>query len=136
SGHQAAPLRSVGRSPKRLMWGGRLWPRSDGEAVNPDLPLEARRLLMSGGRRSLAVGMRAGAGQLAAMGDQVLLADRLVLEPALEDLARTRRVAGRGREAGTRRVRGHAVPRHRPPGVVLRRGLGEPDVAGVPGELS
>ena len=32
SGHRAAPLRSGGRSPERLMWGGRLWPRSDGEA--------------------------------------------------------------------------------------------------------
>src|SRR4051794_20302271 len=34
SGCQAAPLWSEGRSPKRLMWGGRLLPRSDGEAVD------------------------------------------------------------------------------------------------------
>src|SRR3954449_5751150 len=32
SGPQAAPLWSGGRSPERLAWGGRLWPRSDGEA--------------------------------------------------------------------------------------------------------
>src|SRR5436309_3209492 len=34
SGHQAAVLRSVGRRPERLVMGGRLWPRSDGEAVD------------------------------------------------------------------------------------------------------
>ena len=32
SGHQAAVFRSEGRSPKRLMRGGRSWPRPDGDA--------------------------------------------------------------------------------------------------------
>src|SRR6478609_291966 len=91
---------------------------------------------MAGGCRALAVGMGARAGQLAAVGDQVLLADRLVREPALENLPRPGGIAGLSRETGTRGVRGHPVPRHRPPGVVLGRRLREPDVAGVPGELS
>ena len=33
-------------------------------------------------------------------------------------------------------MRRHAVMRHRPPGVVIGRRLGEPDIAGVPGELA
>src|SRR5262245_48076036 len=74
-------------------------------------------------------------GELAALDDQVLLANRLPLEVALEDLSRPRGVAGLRREARSRGMWGHAVPGHRPPGVVLRRRLGEPDVACVAGEL-
>src|SRR5215204_6954387 len=41
-----------------------------------------------------AVGVGAGAGQLAAVDDQVLVRDRAVVEPALEDLAGAGGVAG------------------------------------------
>ncbi len=58
------------------------------------------------------------------------------LEPALQDLADPRRVASLGREGRARHVRRHAVMRHGPPRVVRRCRLGEPDVTGVPGQLS
>ncbi len=57
------------------------------------IALEAGGLLGAAGRVALAVGVRAGAGELAAVDDQVLLADRPAVEPALEDLARAGRVA-------------------------------------------
>src|SRR5262245_16555989 len=97
--------------------------------------VEARSLLGAFSGRPLAVRVRSGPRQLAALGDQVLLADRLALEPALEDLPCSRGIAGLGREAGAGRVRGHALPRHRPPGMVLRRRLREPDIPCVAGEL-
>src|ERR671915_8643 len=95
-----------------------------------------------GGRRSSgsaglgAVGVCAGAGECTGLDDQVLLADRAAVEPALEDLADSRRVARLGRQRRAGGVRGHAVVGHRPPGMVLRSGLGEPDVARVAGELT
>ncbi len=72
---------------------------------------------------AFAVGMRAGARELAALHDQVLVADRPVLEEAFQDLARARRVARLRRERGARDVRRHAVMRHGPPWMILRRGL-------------
>src|SRR6476619_2928776 len=88
---------------------------------------EAGRLLGTAGGVALAVGMGARSGQRAAVDDQVLLADRPPVEPALEDLPRPGRVAGLGREAGSRGVGGHAVVGHRPPGVIAGGRLGEPD---------
>src|SRR5262245_59698674 len=70
-----------------------------------------------------------------AVDDQVLLPNRTAVEPALEDLAGACRVTGLRGEARARRVRRHSVVRHRPPGVILRRRLREPDVARVAGEL-
>ena len=58
---------------------------------------EARRLVRAAGGVAGAVGVRAGAGELAAVDDQVLLADRAPVEPALEDLARARRRSGPAR---------------------------------------
>src|SRR5664279_5674366 len=80
--------------------------------------------------------MGAGAGELAAIDDQVLLADRALVEPAFEDLARTGGVARLRRQRGAGYVRRHAVVGHCPPGMVLWRWLGEPDVAGVAGKLT
>ena len=97
---------------------------------------EAGRLLGAARRIALAVGVRAGAGELAGLHDQVLLADRAALEPALEDLARARRITGLRREARPRYVRRHSMVRHRPPGVVLRGRLREPHVTCVARELS
>ena len=61
--------------------------------------LEAGGLLGAAGRVAGAVGVGAGAGELAAVDDQVLLADRAAVEPALEDLAGAGRVAGLRRQA-------------------------------------
>ena len=59
-------------------------------AGSPSAGLEARGLLRAARGVARAVGVRAGAGELAAVDDQVLLADRAAVEPALEDLARRR----------------------------------------------
>src|SRR5919106_7032594 len=96
--------------------------------------LGARR--SSGSAALGAVGVCAGAGECTGLDDQVLLADRAAIEPALEDLADSRRVARLGRERRAGGMRGHAVVGHRPPGMVLRGGLGEPDIARVAGELT
>src|SRR6185312_5116780 len=79
--------------------------------------------------------MGADAGELAFVDDQVLGANRLLGEIALEDLARARGVAGLCRERASRDMRGHAVMRHGAPGMVLWRRLREPDVAGIAREL-
>ena len=51
------------------------------------------------------VGVGAGAGQLACVDDQVLVADRSALEPALEDLARPGGVTGLGRQSSMALIR-------------------------------
>ncbi len=49
--------------------------------------LESRRFVRAAGRIAGAVGMRPRPGQLAAVNDQVLFANRAALEPAFQDLA-------------------------------------------------
>ena len=60
----------------------------------------------------------------------------LLGEIAFEDLARAGGVARLRRQRGAGDVRRHAVMRHGAPGMVLRRRLREPDVAGIARELA
>src|SRR5882724_6507539 len=69
--------------------------------------LESRRLLGAPGRIARAVGVGPGSGELAALHDQVFIADRLALEPTLKDLAHTRRISGLRRQRRAGDVRGH-----------------------------
>src|ERR1700683_1620121 len=80
--------------------------------------------------------MSTRAGQLTAVDDQILIADRTLVEPALKDLTRPRRIACLRRQRSTGDVRRHAVMRHRAPWMILRRRLREPHVAGVTCQLS
>src|SRR5271156_955878 len=81
------------------------------------------------------VRMRPRPGKLATVDDEVLLANRLLREPVLEDFPGPSRVAGLGRERGPGNVRRHPVVRHRPPRMVLGRRLRIPDVARVAGDM-
>src|ERR1700722_15215699 len=83
-----------------------------------------------------AVGRRAGARELAAVDDQVLLSDWSSGEGVLEDLAGSCCVTGLGGERGARGMGGHGVVGHGPPRVVRRWRPGVPDVAGVAGQLA
>src|SRR5579859_7352388 len=78
-----------------------------------------------------AVGMGAHAGQLAALDDQIFVPDGALIEIAFEDLTHAGGITGLGRQRGARDMRGHAVMRHGAPGMILRRRLREPDVAGI-----
>src|SRR5262249_12705276 len=98
--------------------------------------LESRGLLGTARGIAGAIGVGTGAGEPAGIDDQVLLADRAAFEPAFEDLADAGGIASLGREACAGGVGRHAVVRHRPPGVILRGGLREPDVTRVAGELT
>src|SRR5262245_9839532 len=95
----------------------------------------ARRVFRALGCIASRVRMRAGARELALVDDQVLRADRLLSEVALEDLARARRVARLRRKRAARDMRGHAVMGHRAPRMIFGRRLREPDVARVTREL-
>jgi hypothetical protein len=75
-----------------------------------------------------------GPGQLSAFDDQLCVADRPAVKPALEDLAGAGGVPCPSRDRRPRHVRGHGVVGHRPPGVALLRRVRKPDVR-VPGEL-
>src|SRR5260221_173764 len=97
--------------------------------------LETRRFPRAAGRIAGLVGGRARPGELAALDDQVLLADRPVLEPALQDLAGARGVAGLRRQRRTRDMRGHAMMRHAAPRVIPGGGLRKPDITGVARQL-
>ena len=57
------------------------------------LRLELRRFLRPAGGVACAVAVRAGAGEMAALDDQIFVADRPAFEEAFEDLARARGVA-------------------------------------------
>mmetsp|Transcript_24986 Transcript_24986/g.77147 ORF Transcript_24986/g.77147 Transcript_24986/m.77147 type:complete len:208 (+) Transcript_24986:64-687(+) len=85
---------------------------------------------------AFGVGLGADAGELAVHGDDVLVADGLAGEEALEDFADAGGVAVLGREGSAGDVGGHGVVRHGAPGVVLGSGLREPDVSAIAGELS
>jgi len=77
-----------------------------------------------------------GPRQPPAIDDEVLLADGALLEPALQDLTYAGRIASLRRQRRPGYVWSHAVVGHRPPGVILRSRLREPDVACIAGELS
>src|ERR1700678_162223 len=98
--------------------------------------LEFCSLLGSAGRVPSAVGMRARSGELAAVDDQIFITDRSALEPAFENLACPRRVPGLRRKRSSGDVGRHAMVWHGPPGMVLRRWLGEPHVSGVAAKLA
>ena len=66
----------------------------------------------------------------------VIRRDGAAGDEALEDLARARGVARLRRQRGTRDVWSPALIRHRPPRMVARRGLREPDVAGITRKLT
>jgi len=62
--------------------------------------------------------------------------DGLVVEEALEGLADSSGIAGLGRERGTGDMGRHHVVGHLAPRVRLGRGLREPHVSGISGELA
>src|SRR4029077_12549680 len=76
------------------------------------------------------------AGELALIYDEIFGADWLTREVALENLARASCVACLRRQRAARDMRRHAVVRHGTPGMILGRGLWEPDVARIARKLS
>src|SRR5271156_4432816 len=98
--------------------------------------LEFCRLLGSAGCISGAIRMRPNAGELAAIDDEISVADRPPFEEALEDFPCSGRVSGLRRQRCPRNMRRHAVMRHGPPGMIFRRRLREPYVACVAGKLT
>ena len=98
---------------------------------------ELRSFFRAARRVASAVGMRAGPpASLPPCTIRYSSPDRLAGEIALEDLACAGRVTRLRRQRRPGNVRSHAVMRHRPPRMVLRRRLREPDVAGISGELA
>src|ERR1700734_3117795 len=79
--------------------------------------------------------MRARAGQLAAIDDQILLTNRALLKPAFENLAGTGGISSLRRQGCPGGMWRHAVMRHGSPRVILWRRLRIPDIAGITGEL-
>src|SRR5262249_4091183 len=108
--------------------------RLAGLATMPLISL--RRLFGALGGVSLRVGMSPGAGELALVHDEVLGANGLSREMAFEDLAGARGIAGLRRQRTARDMRGHALMRHGPPGMILGRRLRKPYVTGVARELA
>src|SRR5580692_1091847 len=80
--------------------------------------------------------MSASPCELAARDDQILVPNRLTIEPAFQNFTGPCRVTSLRRKRSSRRVRGHAVMRHRAPRMIRRRGLGIPDVARVAGKTA
>src|SRR5215207_2645337 len=131
---RAACNKGSRRQPPSTAVAAQWWPDQRSESLEPGMLsasqaqslarwARGRRRRAAAGSPLGAVGVGAGAGQLAAVDDQVLVRDRAVVEPALEDLAGAGGVAGLGRQAGARGVRGHTVVGHGPPGMILRGGL-------------
>src|SRR6266516_5767874 len=89
-----------------------------GAQAAPSSGLEASRLLRAAGGIAWLIGMRSRPGEPAALHDQVLLADRPALKPALQDLTGARGVACLRRQRRARDVRSHAVMRHAAPRVI------------------
>src|ERR1700685_1605515 len=104
--------------------------------TEPSAALELLRFLGSLGRISGAVRVSAGSSELAAIHYEVLIANRTLLEPALQNFTRSCCIARLCRKRGAGGMRRHPMVRHRPPRMVLRRGLREPHVACIPGELT
>src|SRR5208282_6255934 len=98
--------------------------------------LEFCRLLGSAGCISGAIRMRPNARELAAIDDEIFVADRPPFEEALEDFPCPGRVSALRRQRCPRNMRRHAVMGHGPPGMILGRRLREPYVAGVACELT
>src|SRR5687768_3272473 len=80
--------------------------------------------------------MGAGARERAAIDDQVFLAYRATIKPALEDFGHSGRVAGLRGQRLPRHVWRHPVVWHRPPGMIPGSRLREPDVSGIAGKLA
>src|SRR5271157_5767802 len=80
--------------------------------------------------------MRPRAGELAAIDDEIFVADRPPFEEALKDFPCSGGVSSLRRQRCPGNMRRHAVMRHGPPGMILGRGLREPHVACVACELT
>src|ERR1700686_3747628 len=80
-----------------------------------------------------AIGVRAHTREFAALHDQILVANRTVLEVALEDFPGSCCVARLRRQTGPRNMRRHAVMRHGAPRMILRRRLWGPDITRIAG---
>src|ERR1700691_159369 len=80
--------------------------------------------------------MRARASQLATVDNQILLPDRPMLKPAFQNLPGARGITSLRRQRRPRGMRRHAVMGHRPPRVILRPRLRDPDVARITGKLT
>src|SRR5439155_495603 len=98
--------------------------------------LEACCFVGAGGGVAGTVRMSAGAGERAAIDDQVFLADGTAIKPALQDLAHSGRIAGLRGQRRPGHVWRHPVVGHRAPRVILGSRLREPDVSGIPGQLA
>src|SRR5882672_10655671 len=85
--------------------------------------LELCRRFRAAGRIAGAVGMGPGASELAAVDDEIFVANRASFEPAFEDLPRAGGITRLGRKRSAGDMRRHAVMRHGPPRVILGRGL-------------
>src|SRR5208283_160759 len=83
-----------------------------------------------------AIGVCAGARELALIDDQIFVADGPALEIALQDFARAGRVTRLRGERRAGDMRRHAMMRHAAPRMVLRCWLREPDIARIAGELA
>lgn len=99
---------------------------------------QARRLYLTASSApdvaSPALYIGSSARELALVDDQILSADGLAGEVAIQYLARSRRVPPLCGQRRSRDVRGHAMLRHGPPWMVLGSGLREPDITRVPGK--
>src|SRR4029077_15045114 len=74
--------------------------------------------------------------KLASIDDQVLFTDRTFIEPALQNLASSCRVARLRGKRCARDMGSHSMVRHRAPRMVLGRWLREPHIPGIAGQLS
>src|SRR5664280_1819092 len=93
-------------------------------------------LVGTAGRVARAIGMGSRAGQPAAIHDEVFFADWTPVKPAFQNLSSARCVPCLRRQRGTRHVWRHSLVRHSAPGMIARRRLREPHIAGIAGKLS
>ena len=98
--------------------------------------LEADGFFRSAGCVACAVGMCADTGELSCADDKVFIADRVIVEPAFENLPHASCVARLRRQAGARNMRRHAMMRHRSPWMVDRCRLRKPDIARIASQLA
>lgn len=83
------------------------------------LLLELGSLVGATGGVSITVGVGTDASELSVLRDQILVAERLVLEVALQDLLDATGISRLRGQSRTGSVGSHRMPRHRAPGVVL-----------------